>query len=266
MILKESAFCCPICKSRLFILPSSLRCISGHSFDIAKQGYVNLLMSNSVGKRHGDDKLMVAARRAFLEKNYYLPLRDAIKEIVGSGHNVLDAGCGEGYYTSAISEQNNVCGIDISKDALRFAAKKCNNAEFAVASISDLPVSDKAFDTIISIFAPDSPTEFSRILTDKGRFITVLPMEKHLFELKSVVYDKAYLNPPVKTEREGYTLISSQKIEYDMTLTSNEDIVSLFKMTPYYYKTSRTDQQKLEKVEQLKTTAAFFIAEYQKQD
>lgn len=264
MILKESAFCCPVCGGRLFALPSSLRCMEGHSFDMAKQGYVNLLMSNSGGKRHGDDRLMVTARRDFLDKGYYAPLRNALTEIVGSRHTVLDAGCGEGYYTAAIAAENRVCGIDISKDALRFAAKRCKDAEFAVASISDIPVADAAVDTVISIFAPDSPAEFSRVLKDGGRLITVVPMENHLAELKAAVYDTPYLNPPVNTQREGFRLISSREVKYSITLECGEDIVSLFKMTPYYYKTSRTDQQKLEKLDTLTTQLEFFIAEYEK--
>lgn len=262
MILKESMFCCPVCGGRLFALPSCLRCIAGHSFDIAKQGYVNLLMSNSGGKRHGDDSLMVAARRNFLDKGYYEPLRDAITDIAGINHTVLDAGCGEGYYTAAVAAQNRVCGIDISKDALRYAAKRCQNAEFAVASISDIPISDSSVDTVISIFAPDSPAEFRRVLSDGGRLITVVPMENHLAELKAAIYDVPYLNPRVDPARDGFELISSREVKYDITLEAHEDIASLFKMTPYYYKTSRTDQQKAEALERLTTRLEFFIAEY----
>lgn len=264
MVLKESVFCCPVCRERMFILPNSLRCLKGHSFDLAKQGYVNLLMSNSSGKRHGDNKLMVAARKSFLDKGYYERLRNAVAEIVGSGHTILDAGCGEGYYTSAFAEHNYICGIDISKDAVRFAAKRCEKAEFAVASISDIPLDSGSVDTVVSIFAPDSREEFLRILSHKGRLITVSPMENHLAELKAAVYETPYLNPPVTTAKDGFRIISSNELRYSITLENNEDIVSLFKMTPYYYKTSREDQQKLEKLEKLTVQLEFLITEYEK--
>ncbi len=265
MFLNESTFICPVCKAKLFQLPSQLKCLKGHSFDIAKQGYVNLLLDNSQNKRHGDDKLMVEARTSFLEKGYYAPLRDALCGIIGSGHKILDAGCGEGYYTEAFAENNTVCGIDISKDALKVAAKRCKSASFAVASIADIPVPDESQDVVVSIFAPDSNEEFQRVLKPNGRLITVLPMEKHLFELKSAVYDQPYLNPSVDTVRDGFELISSKEIKYSIALDCNEDIVSLFKMTPYYYKTGISDQEKLNSVNTLTTTVEFFIAEYVKE-
>ncbi|MBP3381662.1 MAG: methyltransferase, partial [Clostridia bacterium] len=98
MELKQAVFCCPVCKDVLFICPDGWRCFRGHHFDKAKQGYVNLLRSNS-SSGHGDDKLMVASRSDFLNKGFYAPLRDAIAAHIGKGHTVLDAGCGEGYYT-----------------------------------------------------------------------------------------------------------------------------------------------------------------------
>lgn len=234
----------------------------GHSFDKAKEGYVNLLIKNGSGKRHGDDKLMVKARQSFLDKGYYAPLREAVSEVLGSGHTVLDAGCGEGYYTSLFAETNTLCGIDISKDALRLAARRCKNASFAVASIAEIPLKDASMDAVVSIFAPDSPKEFMRVLKKGGRLITVTPMENHLMELKAAIYDKPYKNPPVSVEREGFALKSSKEVKYQITLDNNEDIISLFKMTPYYYKTSAADQSKLQYIDRLRVGLEFFIAEY----
>ncbi len=266
MFLKESPFACPVCKSKLFRLPSYVRCLKGHSFDISKQGYINLLLDNTHNKRHGDDKLMVKSRTEFLEKGYYSDLRDALSEIVGTDRIVLDAGCGEGYYTQKLSENNTVCGIDISKDALKAAAKRCPEVSFAVASISDIPIKDGSQDIVINIFAPDSPDEYERILKPEGRLITVQPMENHLYELKSAVYDTPYLNPSVDTKRDGFKLISTKELKYNITLDSNEDIISLFKMTPYYYKTGSADQEKLLKLNSLTTSVEFLIAEYEKEN
>lgn len=264
MILKDTAFICPICKEKLFTLKGSLKCFKGHTYDVAKQGYVNLLLDNSSNKRHGDDKLMVNARTSFLNNGYYEPLRNKLTEVVGRGNFCLDSGCGEGYYTSAIAENNEVYGIDISREALKCAARHVPNAHFAVASVSSIPLPSRSADVIINVFAPDGGREFKRVLNDSGRLITVEPTERHLFELKTAVYDSPYLNPPPNMSRDGYALMSSERLEYKIKLKSNEDIISLFKMTPYYYKTGREDQKKLEKLVSLSVTVGFAINQYGK--
>lgn len=248
----------------MFDLEKSLRCFSGHSFDKAKEGYVNLLMKNASGKRHGDDKLMVLARKNFLDKGFYSTLRQRISQVLGSGNLVLDSGCGEGYYTSLFAEDNTVLGIDISKDALKYAAKRCKKATFGVASISDIPVADFSLDAVLNIFAPDSPKEFARILKEGGRLIEVLPLENHLFELKERIYQNPYKNPTPNYEKAGFKIKSVTEVKYKIHLETNEDIEALFKMTPYYYKTSRADQQKVESLETLSLSLEFAIAEYQK--
>lgn len=264
MILKDTAFICPVCKEKLFTLKGSLKCFKGHSYDVAKQGYVNLLLDNSSNKRHGDDKLMVNARTSFLNKGYYEPLRQKLTEAVGRGNICIDSGCGEGYYTSAIAENNAVYGIDISREALKCAARRVPNAHFAVASVSSLPLPTDCADVVINVFAPDGGCEFMRVLNNSGRLITVEPTERHLFELKSAVYDSPYLNPPPDMTRDGYALIDSERLEYQIELKSNEDIIALFKMTPYYYKTGREDQEKLYRLDGLSVTVGFAINQYRK--
>lgn len=259
----ETLFTCPVCKNALVKNGKSFLCSGNHNFDIAKQGYVNLLMSNKQGN-HGDDKLMVRSRQTFLEKGYYAPMRDAVNELLGSDNTVLDAGCGEGYYTSLFSENNNLYGIDVSKEALKIAARKCPKASFAVASIYELPFPDGCFDAVINIFAPDSKEEFIRVLKSGGRLIMVTPMENHLMELKKAVYDTPYKNPYVDPARDGFTVKSAKEIKYEITLESNEDIVSLFKMTPYYYNTSPSDRQKLDTLDRLTTGVEFLVTEYEK--
>ncbi len=261
MFLKNSKFICPICEGKLFNTGVSLKCLKAHSFDISKQGYVNLLMKNDSG-RHGDDKLMLNARRSFLDKGYYAPLRDAVCETLGKEQTILDSGCGEGYYTSAFAEDNEVMGIDISKDALKMAALRCKNSEFAVASINAIPLPSGSVDVITNIFAPESLSEFSRILNANGRYITAIPLENHLFSLKKAVYDNPYLNPAPVTDKEGFELLSTKEIKYSIELKSNEEIKNLFLMTPYYYKTSKEDQQKLDGLSELTVEAEFLVLEY----
>ena len=259
--MKDWLFCCPVCKGQLKG-DTVAKCQSGHCFDVARQGHINLLMSNAKGKRHGDDSAMVQARSRFLDKGYYAPLRDKVKEILGTGLTILDSGCGEGYYSSLLAEGNVLCGIDISKDAVKSAARRLPSSQFAVASVGEIPLPDNSVDCVVCIFAPESE-EFKRVLKQKGRLITVEPMEKHLFELKQAVYDKPYLNPAVKTEKEGYVFKSGCEVKYTVTIDCNEDIEALFMMTPYYYKTGKTDQDKLKSLEKLEVGLEFFVAEYE---
>lgn len=256
-------FRCPVCKSTLTEGEKSYTCPNGHSFDKAKQGYVNLLLSSKQGV-HGDDKTMVKARQDFLEKGYYSKMRDCVKSLIGGGKSVLDAGCGEGYYTTAFAEKNTVVGIDVSKEALKIAARRCPNGRFAVASIYDMPFENESVDVIVNIFAPDSPKEYLRLLSPNGRLITVTPMEDHLMELKAAVYDKPYKNPYVSPEKNGFAILSSTEIKYTVSLNCNEDIRSLFKMTPYYYNTSEKDKAKLDPLPTLETRAEFLVTEYRK--
>ena len=157
---------CPVCGGVLHREERSLRCGAGHCYDIARQGYVNLLRSNqSKSKRHGDDKRMVAARTAFLDAGYYAPLRDAVAaaaaEFAAGDADVLDAGCGEGYYTAQVlhtlqqqGRTPSVCGVDISRDALICAHRRAPELALAVASIAHLPVADASCDLLLNVFAP----------------------------------------------------------------------------------------------------------------
>ncbi|MBR6682006.1 MAG: methyltransferase domain-containing protein [Clostridia bacterium] len=257
---------CPICREALCEGDTGFRCKNGHSFDKARQGYVNLLISSKGNKNHGDDKLMVKARKDFLDKGYYAPLREKVNEILGKGNVVLDAGCGEGYYTSLFAENNDVYGIDVSKDAVKYASSRCKNAAFAVASLSDIPLPDESVDVIINIFAPDFPDEILRVLKPNGRLIVVSPLENHLIELKNAIYDNPYPNSPQSPERNGFVLKSEHSLKFSIDIDNNEDLTSLFKMTPYYYKTSQQDQMKLQSLENITTKIEFFIAEYEKTD
>ncbi|MBE6718729.1 MAG: methyltransferase domain-containing protein [Ruminococcaceae bacterium] len=259
----QTQFFCPVCSLPLSEEEKSFTCPKNHCFDKAKQGYVNLLISNKQGT-HGDDKLMVKARQSFLEKGYYGKLRDEIEFIIGKGNVLLDAGCGEGYYTSCFSENNDVFGIDISKEALKIAARKCKNARFAVASIYDIPLCDESVDVVVNIFAPDSPSEYLRLIKPNGRLIMVTPMENHLMELKKAVYDNPYTNAYVEPSRDGFVIKSQKEVKYEINLETNEDIISLFKMTPYYYNTSQKDIHKLDGYNDLVTRVEFLITEYEK--
>lgn len=267
-----SHFCCPICKRALTEQGNTLCCASGHSFDKARSGYVNLLRSQqSAMKRHGDDKRMLLARRAFLDRGFYEPLQRALCEAVVSrtpaNGVLLDAGCGEGYYTVAIGQaipSLTVCGIDISKDALQMAASRSKAPELAVASVFSIPVADGKADTLVSVFAPTADAEFARVLKTGGTLIRVIPTERHLFGLKAAIYKEPRLNKSERVELNGFVLTDRQDLTYGMTLETPEDIRALFEMTPYYYKTGQDDQARLLARHSLCTEIGFAVLTYKK--
>ncbi len=268
-------FICPVCKNDFFKEDKSFKCSSGHCFDISKFGYVNLLMSSkSSVKHHGDDRLMVRARRDFLDKGYYSFLCEKLCEICCTHLDdavILDAGCGECYYSSAIrksmienGKKATLLGVDISKDALEFAFKRKSGVSCAVGSVFNLPVANSSADCVLNIFSPEAFQEYNRVLKNGGLFIRVIPLENHLFSLKKSVYDIPYLNDVPDADIDGFALIDEIRLSQNINVSSNEDIQNLFKMTPYYYKTGKTDQQKLDSVDTLETLAEFCIRVYRK--
>lgn len=266
---------CPVCGKLLEREEKRYCCESGHSFDRAKSGYVNLLPPTSGGKRHGDDKLMVKARTEFLNKGFYDRLSEEIAAVAdkfsGTIVHLVDAGCGEGKYTvnvldrlTASGKQADIVGIDISKDALICAAKRSKAIKLCAASTAKMPLADGSADLLLNIFSPFMGKEFARVLKQGGKLIRVVPLEHHLFELKALIYDTPYPNPPMEMEEEGFCIVEQRELWYEIELNSGADIMSLFQMTPYYYKTGAADQKKAAQAEYLRTTIQFGIYIYEK--
>ncbi len=260
-------FVCPVCHAPLTRTDNTLRCSGGHSFDVARQGYVNLLMSNkSSQRRHGDDKAMVQARTEFLQGGWYAPLRDAVVQAAlthaPTAKVLLDIGCGEGWYTCAVKEALPGCvgaGVDISRQALIQAARRDKSLRLAVAGVNHLPVADGSVDILLNIFAPCDDKEFLRVLRPGGIVIRAVPLEDHLMGLKRAVYDTPYLNKVTPYAPSGFVQEAFEQVRYDITLQNKQDIHNLFLMTPYYYKTSRRDQEKLANLDTLSTNLAFGV-------
>ena len=268
-------FICPKCKGALTVREGgAAKCPLGHSYDRAKEGYYNLLLS-SVGGTHGDNREMVAARRDFLDTGAYLPLAKRVAELVSShtaeGGTVLDLGCGEGYYTHAVASatQNankslQILGFDISKDAVRLAAKRDKSLDLAVASSYDIPLPDLSVDTAVNVFSPLALSETARILRTGGTFIMAIPAERHLWGLKSALYDTPYLNTVDTDELTGFELISRERIAYRLTLDTQDKIHALFMMTPYAYRTSAEGRARLASLTSLETEVEFYLFTYKK--
>ena len=252
---------CPVCAGALEKRAGAYLCPKNHSFDIAKSGYVNLLLNSSQG-HHGDDKLMVRARRDFLDKGYYdrfiAAVADAAAEFTPPEATVLDAGCGEGIYSLAVlraiekaGKHGELLGVDISKTALQYASKRSPDFTLCVASCAHLPVEDGSVDEVLNIFSPFVPEEFARVLKPGGYLLRAYPLREHLWELKALIYDTPRDNPPTPLTTEGFTLVETREVRDIIHLSCNEDILSLFRMTPYYYKTGAKDQQKAEQAQEL---------------
>ena len=251
---------CPVCRNELIKVDNSYKCLNKHNFDISKQGYINLNMRNSTNT--GDNSEMINARRDFLDKGYYSFLLNEVNKLLHKEDKLVDLACGEGYYTSKFICEDKV-GIDLSKQGLKIASKNDPNTIYLLNSIFHNPLEDKCADKVITIFAPIAKEEIVRILKDDGLFILVKPNEKHLYELKQVLYDNPYLNEIEDINIEGLKLDKEIKID-NHTVLNNNDLHNLFMMTPYYNTTSPTDKEKLNSIDELDVTFSFIIDVYRK--
>ncbi|MBQ5897295.1 MAG: methyltransferase domain-containing protein [Oscillospiraceae bacterium] len=271
-------FRCPLCRTKLLKNERALKCEHGHSFDISAEGYVHLLPANKMNSKiPGDSKEMAASRSAFLDKGYYEPLlKELERTVLELSENeepaMLDCGCGEGYYTSNIAKElknrfpkAKIAGFDISRPSVRSAAKRTKEVDFAVASVFDIPVSDKSFDILLNIFSPLSIDEYKRVLKDGGYYIYVVPAARHLWQLKAAIYDTPYENREEDIPYEGFEHVETRKVRYETLIKTKEDIFALFQMTPYYWKTSAKGAEKLSAYESLLTEVAFDIHIYKKE-
>ena len=248
------------------------RCPHGHSYDKSRHGYYNLLLSERGGV-HGDNKDMVLARRAFLGSGAYEPLAlriaERCSELLSGGGVMLDAGCGEGYYTAAVrekldTERTVIAAFDISKDAVREAAKKRCATFYAVASSYKMPLSDGSVDLVLNTFSPQALSETARVLKRGGHFVMAIPAEEHLYGLKCAIYDTPYKNEVQDTALEGFRLLLRDEIKYELKLDTGEGIRNLFMMTPYAYRTKTSDREKVLSLTRLTTPAHFLLLTYEK--
>ena len=249
-----SIYRCPVCEQELSLLARSYQCESNHSFDVAKEGYVNLLLANQKNSNDpGDNKQMIASRREFFNLGHYDPISEALNALVmplivqtENDFTLLDVGCGEGFFLWKLRQSLegkctqstiNFYGTDISKWAIKSASKRDKNSHFSVASLYHLPIEDESVDCLTRIFAPKSYAEFARVLKPEGLFISVVPGAEHLMGLKEILYD----NPTRHSEdhdtdiEQYFTLREQVRAKYRILIEGNENIFNLIKMTPYYW-------------------------------
>ncbi len=264
---------CPVCSGAISREENRYICERGHSYDIAKQGYVNLLTSVK-GSTHGDNREMIEARSRFLSGGFYSPLADEICKLACEnfcdGGLLIDCGCGEGYYTdkvySALAKRFSrlsVCGFDISRDAVKYASKRNKDITLLVAGVYHMPMADGCADMLLSVFSPFAREEFLRVLKKGGTLISVIPDKRHLWSLKSALYDTPYENTVAEYEIEGFDFVGESEVKNTITL-ENGQISDLFMMTPYYYRTRPQDKEKILGRKEMTVETEFQVLVYKK--
>ncbi|MFX9232721.1 putative RNA methyltransferase [Acinetobacter baumannii] len=263
---------CPVCRQRLELVSKTWRCEQGHSYDIAKQGYVNLhVVQHKHSKNPGDTPESVDARRAFLQGGYYQPLQQAVVHLLKQlkAKTVLDIGCGEGYYTSAMQQVVEQCiGVDIAKNAVQRAAKLNDKVTWVVGTGATLPVIDQSMDVCTSLFSPIPQTEILRVLKDDGYLIVVNPATNHLYAMREALFEQVNPHTPqkfVEQLQDLFELKEQQVIDAPLVL-DQQALKNLIAMTPYAYKASPERRMQLEQRAHLQVTASFQIYLFQKRN
>ena len=256
---------CPICRQVLAREEKTYRCGQNHSFDIARQGHVNLLpVQQKRSLNPGDTAQQVAGRRAFLDGGFYAPIADALCTLAKDHYcagPILDVGCGEGYYSARLAKalDAELTGLDISKEAVRYAAGRYKNHQWLCASASHLPAADNSAGLITSLFALTMEKEFARVLRPGGHYIQVLAAPDHLLGLKDIIYPELHhkekdITPAV----EGFRLVESRPVSFPFTV-EGEQVQNLLNMTPHVYRIGKEGAQRLRETKVLTDRASWVL-------
>ncbi len=264
---------CPVCGGALSGQGGSLICDKRHTYDIARQGYVNLL---PVQQKHslspGDAPEMLAARRDFLDEGHYLAIfNDVLSQVNGyiadEAPVIVDAGCGEGYYTQKLLREcprARVIGADISKAAVKMACSRNRDISWICATAAHLPIADGAADVITAVFSLVCEEEFARVLKDGGAVVEVTAGSNHLIELKRVIYDDVFEQHKRPKPTEGLLReVSCERHSFGMRL-DNAQLRRLLRMTPHTMRIREENRARLEATPSLDLTAEYFVRTMQK--
>ncbi|WP_354622853.1 23S rRNA (guanine(745)-N(1))-methyltransferase [Psychromonas sp. MME2] len=270
-----SNFICPLCQTPLQQKHHGQVCINNHHFDMAKEGYINLLPINAKkSKNPGDNKEMMSARRAFLNTDSYLPLAEKVALLAQhylqgrEQAQLLDLGCGEGYYTNILQKTmpstHVINALDISKIAIRYAAKRYKGINFCVASAYDVPLPDNSIDALFRIYAPSLESELLRIIKPLGYLITVTPAPRHLFQLREKIYEQVNSHPQENKSPLGFNKIEQINIHYLLSIEQPDTLQNLINMTPFAWKFNDKSMAALLAEKQWQIECDFNIEIYQK--
>jgi 23S rRNA (guanine745-N1)-methyltransferase len=268
---KWNHFICPVDGQPISQQTNSLRCEKGHTYDLAREGYCNLLLAHQKASHSpGDSPEMVMARRRFLEAGFYAPIAKKVNEQSGAlvdsrtnhtqAFSVLDAGSGEGYYLRQLQRQHpdfQLIGIDISKHAVKAAAKMSPGISWAVASNKQLPVADGSLDLVLCMFGFPVWTNFHQVLIPNGHVLLVDAAEDHLIELREIIYPTVSKSGPPSIEsalKSNFRLINEESLRFKIELQSKDAIHDLLAMTPHAYRMPDAGKARLAEVQKLQIT------------
>jgi len=275
---------CPVCGEHLRAVEKNWRCDNGHSFDEARQGYLNLLVAqHKKSKSPGDTIEMVDARQRLLDSQIYRPISDMLNQRTLDWAvdqkptdelplQIADVGCGEGYYTQRLQQMledhqqpHSIYGVDISKDAIKRAARRSKNIDWLVATGGKLPFSPGSLDLITCLFTNLMPEGFHRVLKNHAQVVLLNTGGHHLFELRQQIYDEVKINPldpRPEMEKHGFTCNDEQTLKYQISLNSNQQIMDLLTMTPHRWKIKNSALEKLHSLDELKVTIEVVLHQF----
>lgn len=218
----------------------------------------------------GDSAEMLNDRHAFLEAGFYQPLRNRMVELLAQlqtsrvhEQNILDLGCGEGYYTAAMTAPNrHVYGLDIAKPALVMAAKRTREITWCVGTSRALPFHDNALDVVTNIFCRPHLAEIRRVLHNDGSLVIAGPGSNHLRELREVLYETVHAEN-IQHELPGFALIDSETLNYEF-IVRNEHLMQLARMTPHYWRAPQSRRESLKDIGELALHAEFVVQRFTK--
>ena len=253
---------CPICGKELKKADRQYVCPENHCFDIARQGYVNLLAVQQKHSLHpGDTRQQVLSRRAFLEEGHYAPICQALIDTakdLGLSGPILDVGCGEGYYSARLAQAlgAELTGLDISKEAVRCAAAQYKGYHWLCATAAHIPVPDESVQLLTSLFALTLPEEFHRVLMPGGYYFQVLAAEDHLLGLKGIIYDEIHhRQKDTAPDLPGFTRVKTVPVRFAFTV-EGEQVQNLFSMTPHLFRIGKEGAARLQRTQRLSDTAS----------
>lgn len=261
---------CPKCHLPLKRINKTYQCDNKHNYDIAKQGYINLLLNPDKSSNNpGDSKESLIARRAFLNQGYYDPILmevvNYIKPHSKEKMEIFDLGCGEGYYTYRMKEllgnDHTYYGLDISKKAMQMATHYDKSIYWIVGNSKNIPINDHSLDVITALFTVVNKDEIERCLKKDGYMIHVTANREHLIEIKHLIYDEI----KVKSDehiRLPFTALESYDFKKKVSITNREDALNLLKMTPHYYHIKKEKRDVLDTLDALDITIDIRVTVY----
>lgn len=240
---RYDGFACPLDGLALTQQGNSVLCAQGHCFDLDKRGAVNLLPVQFKKSKHpGDSKEMIAARGRVLDSGAYAPIRDALSMLLRAQQSVLfDAGCGEGYYTAQLMRDGvgrRVIGMDISKDAIHAAAKRCKDTVWCVGTNAHIPMMNASVDVVVCLFGFPVYDEFARIIRAGGVLVMGDPGPEHLIELRRALYDEVTEKERDDSVPTGFEAVTTHSMR-DTAMIADHDVMrDLIMMTPHGFRSA----------------------------